>query len=337
MKNYLLLLAFIVLSLTTFFAQDKIQWSAVREQNSNKRTIPNAQVIFSDALPASSDQNGKLRLAFTGKKPGDLVFITSVAKEGFELVNGKELQVLKISNMDQLGIDIILAKAGTVDAAKKEYYAVSDKALLAGFNKQKQALQTQIQKAQISQQEYLDKLEDLQDQYDRQRKSLDALAEKFARVNFDDVSKVYKEALELFKAGKIDEAIQKLEAADFLNRSEKRIQERTRIENAIGDIADQKAENEKGIQEDIKAILHQARIYVIKGQALDATPYYYQLLLLDNKDLEILQECADFYQTNDLIENALSVYPLIIAHPNANERQKIKADQDLKVVLSKKK
>lgn len=337
MKNYLLFLAFIVPSTTTFFAQDKIQWSAVREQNSNKRPIPNAQVIFSDAPPSSSDQSGKLRLAFKDKKPGDLVFITSVAKAGFELVNGKELQVLKISSTDQLGIDIILAKAGTVDAAKKEYYAVSDKALLAGFNKQKQALQTQIQKAEISQQEYLDKLEDLQDQYDRQRKSLDALAEKFARVNFDDVSKVYKEALELFKAGKIDEAIQKLEAADFLNRSEKRIQERARIDNAIGDIATQKAENEKGIQEDIKATLHQARIYVIKGQALDATPYYDQLLLLDNKDLSILQECADFYRTNDLIEKALSVYPLIIAHPNATEQQKIKADQDFKMVLLKKK
>lgn len=333
-KLILFLTVFTALNLS---AQDKIQWSNVREQNSNKRPVPNAQVIFSDAPPSSSDQNGKLRLAFKDKKPGDLIFMNSIVKTGYELVNNKELQVLKISSTDQLGIDIILAKAGTVDAAKKEYYAVSDKALLAGFNKQKQALQTQIQKAEISQQEYLDKLEDLQDQYDRQRKSLDALAEKFARVNFDDVSKVYKEALELFKAGKIDEAIQKLEAADFLNRSEKRIQERTRIENAIGDIATQKAENEKGIQEDIKATLHQARIYVIKGQASDATLYYDQLLILDNKDLSILQECADFYKANDLIEKALSVYPLIIAHPNATEQQKIKADQDLKSLSSKKK
>jgi len=312
-----------------------IQNGLVREQNSGKKPLAGVQVIFSDGVPASSDQSGKFRLVFSGKKPGDLIFLTEIRKAGYELVNEKELQVLKISNTDQLGLDIILARGGTIDAAKKEYYAVSDKALLTGFNKRKQELQRQIQNAVITQQEYLDRFEDLQDQYDRQKKSLDALAEKFAKVNFDDVSAVYKEALELFKAGMIDEAIKKLEDADLLGRSNGHIQERIRIEAAKDTIAAQKAENEKGIQEDIQAMLRQAQIYVSKGRDPDAAAFYDHLLLLDQTNLAVLQECADFYKRNNMIEKALPLYLLIIAHPQADELQKAKATQDWEILSRK--
>lgn len=328
MKNPLLTLA-LTLFTATLSAQALVQNGLVREQNSGKKPLADVQIIFSDAVPATSDQSGKFRLVFSGKKPGDLIFLSEIAKKGYELVNEKELQVLKIGNTDRLDVDIILAKAGSVNAAKKEYYAVSDKALLAGFNRKKQALQQQIQNAAITQQEYIDRFEELQDQYEHQKKSLDALAEKFAKVNFDDVSAVYKEALELFKAGKIDEAIKKLEDADFLTRSDGHIQERIRIDTATALIANQKAENDKGIQEDIQAMLRQAQLYVLKGQDSDAEPFYDQLLLIDPGNLRILQECADFYKKNKIFNKALPLYPLIIAHPEVEEGQKAKAMQDL--------
>lgn len=333
MKNNLILLIIYTLC-APLFAQ--IQTGMVREQNSKRRPVGGVQVSFADAVPTTSDDAGNFRLAFEGKKAGDFIFFSEIKKTGYELVNGKELEVLKISSDGRLGVDIILAKAGTVDAAKKEYYQVSDKALLAGFNRKKQELQAQIQNASITQQEFLDKFEESQEQYERQRKSLDALAEKFAKVNFDDVSEVYKEALELFKAGKIDEAIKKLEDADFLARSEKHIHERIRISNATEEISNQKIENEKGIQEDMQAALQQARIYVLKGQFADAVPFYDLILLADGTNLTILQECADFYKSNKMPEKALPLYAQIIAHPEANEEQKTKATQDMNSLTQKK-
>lgn len=336
MKNiFFFVLFFLLATLLPAQTSSAIQIGLVREQNSGKRPLAGVQIIFSDAVPASSDQSGKFRLVFSGKKSGDVIFVTEIRKLGYELVNEKELQVLKISNTDQLGLDIILARAGTMDAAKKEYYAVSDKALLAGFNKRKKELQRQIQSEEITQQEYLDKFETLHEQYDNQRKSLDALAEKFAKVNFDDVSVVYKEALELFKAGMIDEAIKKLEDADLLGRSNGHIQERIRIEHAKDIIAGDKAENERGIQEDVQAMLQQAQIYVLKGQDSDAEPLYDQLLLLDPSSLAILQECADFYKQNGLIEKTLPLYSLIIAHPQADDAQKAQASQNLEFLSRK--
>lgn len=333
MKKALLSFAIMFLRVVLFTQTPLvIQLGLVREQNSGKKPLADVQVIFSDAVPATSDQSGKFRLTFSGKKAGDLIFLTQITKKDYELVNEKELQVLKIGSTDHLGVDLILAKKGSVDAAKKEYYAVSDKALLAGFNKRKQKLQEQIQHAEITQQEYLDQFEELQEQYDRQRKSLDALAEKFAKVNFDDVSVVYRESLELFKAGKIDEAIKKLEDADLLTRSDLHIQERIRINTATETITNQKAENEKGIQEDIQAMLRQAQFYVLKGQNTDAKPYYDQLLLLDTTSLTILQECADFYKKNNFFDKALPLYQKIIVHPQVAESQKINATQDMKIL-----
>ena len=125
MKNICLtiLLGFSAISL---FAQAAlIQNGLVREQNSGKRPVADVQVIFSQAVPATSDQSGKFRLAFKDKKAGDLVFMTEITKKGYELVNDKELQHVKLSSSDQLGTDIIVAKAGVSDANLSDFIETS--------------------------------------------------------------------------------------------------------------------------------------------------------------------------------------------------------------------
>ena len=311
---------------STVFAQ--VQNGIVREQNSQKKPIADAQIIFSDAVPTTSEQSGKFRLVFSGKKAGDLIFYKEITKKGYEIVNQKELEVLKISNTENIGKDIILAKAGVLDAAKKEYYNVSDKALLAGFNKEKAALKEKLAKTQLTQQAYWDKYTELSKQYEQQQKSLDALADVFARTNFDDVSEAYKKAFELFKDGKIDEALAVLESTDLLNRTKNRLKEKKRIETAGTIIAQQKADNEKGVQEDLQGLQLQAQLYVLTFQVEKAETLYDQVLRLDSTSLDILRGCADFYRDNHRYEKALWLYPKIIAHPQAEEKQKASAYLD---------
>jgi len=236
-----LFLALFALTTGSLFAQDKIQWSQVREQNTRKRPIPDAQVIFSNAKPAASDQAGKLRLVFTDKKAGQSVSLNDLVKAGYELVNDKEVEQVKLSDTDQLGVDIILAPKGVVDAAKKSYYDISDKSLKTGFEREKTKLRQERDAARLSEQKFEEQLTQLREQYDHQKKELDALAEKFARVNFDDVTPVYQEALELFKAGKINEAIAKLEGADPAKRTAQIIQEGKDIESDEKKLAARKA------------------------------------------------------------------------------------------------
>ena len=316
-----LFLALFALTTGSLFAQDKIQWSQVREQNSKKRPIPDAQVVFSNAKPAASDQAGKLRLVFTDKKAGQSVSLNDLVKAGYELVNDKEVEQVKLSDTDQLGVDIILAPTGVVDAAKKSYYDISDKSLKTGFEREKTKLRQERDAARLSEQQFEEQLTQLREQYDHQKKELDALAEKFARVNFDDVTPVYREALELFKAGKINEAIAKLEGADPAKRTAQIIQEGKDIESDEKKLAARKATLAKEKQQQIQLLRLLADMYSLKFDPAKADTLYDQLLRLDSTDLEILQDAANFYRENHRYEKALRTYPMLIAHPQAEDWQ----------------
>jgi tetratricopeptide (TPR) repeat protein len=297
------LIAFFALSVLCSSTSSQIQNGKVREQNSRCHPISGAEVLFVDAVPTASDNDGNFRLAFEGKKPGDLVFFAEIRKHGYELVNGKDLEILKISSSNRLGEDIIMAEAGTVDAAKKEYYGVSDKALLASFDKKYRALQEGLKNAELGQKEYLDQLTALQEQFDRQKQSLDALADKFARVNFDDVDSLYREGLELFKAGNIEACKKNLEDAHLVEGTNLLLQERLRIE--------------RGIKGRIPAIKLQAQAYLLTFESGKAEALYDQLVLLDSTDLAILSESADFYRAQNRYDKAKQTYTKITVHPQA--------------------
>ncbi len=302
-----------------------IQNSTVREQNSNKRPVAGVQVIFEGAVPTASGQDGRVRLAFSNKKPGALVFLTEVTKAGYELVNAAELEQVKLSNSDQLGIDIILAKAGAVDAAKKEYYGISDQALLAGFEKEKRRLRSALSEARLTQQQFEEQFGQLQAQYENQKKELDLLAGKFARVNFDDVDTLYREALQLFKTGAIDAAIEKLEAADPAKRTGQIIREEQRIGEAQKELDAQRLALAKDKQDQIVLVRLLADMYALKFDLDKAEAQYDQLLRLDSSDLAILSDAADFYRQNHRYDKALQLLPRMIAHPQATDWQKANA------------
>jgi len=296
MKSLLILI--IIIASLSLNAQ--IQKGIVREMNSNKKPLSNVYIKFTDAIPTTTDDSGAFRLVFSGKKVGDLIFCEEIKKQGYEIVNKRELETLKISQTRALGFDIILAKIGVIAAAKREYYDVSDKALRASYNRVKNALREQVTQSQISQMDYIEQMKQLQERYDRQRASLDELAEKFARVNFDDVSDLYREALQLFKDGQIEEAIKKLEDADLIARTNRRLAERERLRKAGLLIAEQKAENDSGLRTDINYVLFQIDLY-------DAQP---KTEKQDNSILYFYDKLGQGYQMLDMADSAVYYFKL---------------------------
>jgi tetratricopeptide (TPR) repeat protein len=304
---------------STAFAQ--VQKGTVRLHNSGKKPVSGVFIVFSEAKAAESDVNGVFRLIFSGKKAGDLIFKERIQKQGYELVNAKELEVSKISSSEQFGEDVILAVAGTLDAAKKQYYNISDQALLANFEKQKKALRDELQKAKLNQEEFTKKFNALQESYEQQRKNLDDLAEKFARIDFDDTEVFYKEAFDFYKEGKIEEAIKKLESVNLIKRTEKRLEERERIRRADSILQAQKEANEAGLRRDIQALELQADMYELQNNILKAKELYEQLYKLDSTHLESLNKIAFFYYKNSFYQSAIRVYTSLINHQEIKEWQ----------------
>ncbi len=322
MKNSILLLFHL---LVTSLAAAQVQYGQVRLQNSGKVPIAGVQVIFVDAVPTISDNAGKFKLVFRNKKPGDLIFSEKIFKAGYELVNGAELEVLRIGNTDALGRDIILAKAGDLEIAKKKYYAISDKALTASFEQQKKALREELTKAKLDQEAFVAQFKEIQTQYETQKKNLDVLAAKFARLNFDDVSQLYREALTLFETGNIEGALQNLKESDLIARANKIIREEKRLGEAQTVLTKQKQENQQRRIETIQALQFQAELFLLRAELTEVEAVYDQLLRLDSGNVDMVAKVADFYFGQHQYRKAIHAYSLIIAHPQAQKWRKTTA------------
>jgi len=319
MKKHLL---FIALTLCALAAEaQKEQLCKVREQNSKRKPIANAQVIFEDAPAAVSQSDGTVRLLFQTLKAGEWTFKLDINRAGYELVNEKEVEKVKLSADGQFGVDIILARAGVVDSLRAIYFGVSNTSLKKGFAAEKAKLLRQMNDMRLTAEQKAHALDSLQELLDIQLKNLNELAERFARTNFDDVDTLYSQALELFKAGKIDETISLLEQLDPVAVIQKYIADDSLDTDSEKKIAARRAERAKVKPRLIASARLLADMYNLRFNPDKAEVIYENLIRLDSNDLEILQEAADFYKNNHRYDKALRTYPLVIAHPKAEDWQ----------------
>ena len=131
--------------------------------------------------------------------------------------------------------------------------------------------------------------------------------------------------MKLFKAGTIDEAIAKLESANPAQRTEQILQEENRINLVQAELDSQRVALQQEKQKQIAAVRLLADMYSLKFDPIKAASQYDQLIRLDSTDLDILSDAADFYRENHLYEKAFALYPLIIAHPEAQAWQQASA------------
>ncbi|MEL6676636.1 MAG: hypothetical protein AAFR61_30785 [Bacteroidota bacterium] len=320
---------------TSLTAQVVYQSGMTRELNSGKKPVPNVFIKFEDAVNTTSDDQGKFRLAFQGKNPGDVAFLSEIFKDGYEVVNQKALEITKISSGKQLGEDIILAPVGTIAAARKQYYQISDRALHAKFAAEREALKRQLQTAKLQQEAFLQQIGSLEEAYRLQQARLADLSDRFARVNFDDVEPLFQEALSFFQQGEIKQAIQILESAKLEERTQQLLREKRRIADREAELAADKMALQAEKEQQLAAIKLLADLYSVNFEIEKAEAQYDALVLLDSTDLTIIQTAALFYFEQHRYAKAQRLYKLITQHPEADRTEKASAYGNLGL-LSKK-
>ena len=98
------------------------QAGQVTLQNSGRQPLSGVQVRAMGAVPASSDGQGKFNLHFNKARPGQMLFLDEVYKEGYELVNEQTLKQWIISTSRNL--PIVMCPKGTLAAAQEKYYEI---------------------------------------------------------------------------------------------------------------------------------------------------------------------------------------------------------------------
>jgi len=285
MKKTTLLLTvlFILFGKTNIYAQKIEQQGWVTELNSGKKAMAGVEIDFDQAVPTTSDDEGKFVLTFLDKNIGDLILINQIYKKGYELVNLKELQLAKLNGEKLV---VVMCKAGLMNQKRAEYYKISVKFITASYTANLEKLKQQMKKAEISQENFLAQIQDLNQQRQMVMKNAEKLAVKFSRINFDDVSDLYKRAFDQFKKGNIDGAITILEEEDLIGRAKKRIKERNRLQAAMKDLKNWKQENDSAAVNDMRATQLMIKSLPLHSNESLIDSLYLYLLKLDSTHIE---------------------------------------------------
>jgi tetratricopeptide (TPR) repeat protein len=177
-------------------------------QNSGGIPVANAQVSAVGSNSVISTDPGFFELAFPGKAPGDLVFLT-VQKPGFEVVNEKDLKrVILRKNPEEL-LEISMCPAGKWQENAQLYYGIAAKSINDVFDERLKKIEAAVMAIAEKERE----IQKLREERDAALAQAKKMAEEFAQVNLDEASGLYKEAFACFQQGDIDKALELLNDA----------------------------------------------------------------------------------------------------------------------------
>ncbi|NVN93825.1 MAG: hypothetical protein HXX18_00940 [Bacteroidetes bacterium] len=185
-------------------AQD-YQSGYVFEINSDNKPIPNVEIIALKSSIANSDDDGHFRLAFRNKKGGEPILIDQINKKGYELVNKEDVQNWVFSM--KYPVKIIMCKEGLLAESKRKYYNIGSDYYKKRYEESIAAKKKQLQKNNITQQDYLKAIDDANQELKKSQENLNFYVDKFSRINKDELYGTDKLAIQLLEEGKIDEAI----------------------------------------------------------------------------------------------------------------------------------
>lgn len=212
------------------------QKGTVRIFNSNKTPLPGVQLTATDAPATDTDTNGNFRFNFSKQKPGMAIASPNVYKKGYELVNKDMLNGWILSEKREL--TIVMAPEGTIEENKNKYYSIS----VNHFSAKKEKVIEEINKLYVEQkinlQERSDRLKTIAEESRSFMSQIDYYAEKFARINPDEVNSIEKQVLEMVNAGKLTEAIELYNKSGIILQAREKLSQKTKAEEDIDKLAE---------------------------------------------------------------------------------------------------
>lgn len=217
-------LIFIWFALTANLWAQVVQSGQVFELNSGNTPIAGVEILVFGALPADSDNAGKFTLRFSKAQSGDPLIINKIYKKDYELVNETEIKNRVVSSSTPL--KIVLCKTGALEAARRKYYNIGQDRYYARYLEANEKLKEEKSKSALSQKDYELKLEEIAEEYKSAMDRLDYYADKFARINRDDLNELDAKAMTLMDEGKVEEAIKTYEDAEIVKKFQEKVSTR---------------------------------------------------------------------------------------------------------------
>lgn len=236
MKN-IIIATILILSALAVGAKT-VQTGVVREYKgkAKKTALAGVELQVYPAQSTASDRNGNFRLEFLTLKPGERINVRRIEKEGYEIFNKDALEQWNLN--PTAPFMIVMCRSNMFKQLKDTYYKNSGERYARQYRKAQDELKHLKDQNKIQQKEYIERLEQLEQEYGRQLENLDNYVDRFARIDLSEISPVEQEIIELVQAGKIDEAIAKYEELNAKAKLLDGISKRKEVGEAISTLTE---------------------------------------------------------------------------------------------------
>lgn len=208
----------------------------VRIFNSQHTPLPGVQLMAIGAPATDTDNNGEFCFHFLNHKAGTAISSPQAYKKGYEVVNSDMLNGWILS--EKRSLDIVMAPEGTIEEQKNHYYAIAISHFSKLRNKTVQEINHLYAQQKITQAERAQRLKELAEENHTFMNMLDKYAEKFARINPDDITQIEKQVLKLVEDGKLTEAIELYNNSGLIVQARQKLQQRTQADEDIDLLAE---------------------------------------------------------------------------------------------------
>lgn len=263
MRKYISLVVCLVFPLL-LLAQSQ-QQVVVREYKDKAQKTPLEGVSLSvqNAGSSMSDAQGMMTLQFRTLKAGDQVQVRRVDLTGFEIFNKDAVDQWTIS--PQQAFNLVLCRSDRFKQMRDQYMRVSSASYERQYKQDQARLAALRKENKLQEEAYQQQLAELENNYYEQLDNLENYVDRFARIDLSELSAQEQRLIELVQDGKIDEAIQLYESADYLsqyNAQVKDIQEINRAQAALAKVEAEKLDARDKVQ---AAITRQVQTYQLAG------------------------------------------------------------------------
>ena len=218
MRKYLLSSVFCGLCVLGIQAQVTLKGVAVK-MNSDFTPVAGVEVVVQGGVPTLTDGAGTFILKLPHMESDDLLFDIRISKQGMEIVNLKEVEQWVASG--DILYKVVLCPKGYIEQSRRKFYNIGKSYYQREYERKLQELRVtrELQQADIA--TFEQEMSQLSQEYDKRMKLLDYYADKFARINKDELSAMERQAMALVEKGDIDGAIHIYEMAqrDSLQQS----------------------------------------------------------------------------------------------------------------------
>lgn len=214
--------------------------------------------ISADNGVVSDASNGSFSIVLKNLTMGARIGNVKVTKQGMMVFNQMTIDEWSVRKEP---LCLILCDANEFQKQKKNLIAIGEKEAKKKYERELARLKKKNETQQLQLDDYYNKLDSLENEYQNALKHMDEYADVFARIDESEIDTLAQCAVELFNKGEIEESIRVLEKGNYMNKLDNALRVKLQAQELrlLADSAETLAD--KDIEEYVKTIKAQIAAY----------------------------------------------------------------------------